>query len=300
MCFLNPFGACSCGPGEGSCLVERLGDPGCEALSCCEVVCINDGFCCSTEWDQNCADFAAANPVACLPDLAPPTPITIATGADDTAEPWLSISPDVYSSFMVDFGQYDSSPTGSDPENDDHYQPVGPHSIAFDVPTEEYLPQGPTFSTGFMFFTGGNAHEILSDNIGWQAGANDTTMVKQTLTAHVASDVFGGDGVMDTLTGGSFRVLTLDNSVDITIAVTQSVKLIAGLAVYDLTYTMTNNSVDGGGVPIAATFELMRAYALRMSASDREAGHLRASPAREYAPTVSTDLPNDFRVAFQE
>ena len=85
-------------------------------------------------------------------------------------------------------------------------------------------------------------------------------MVKQVLTAHVGSDLFGADGVDDTLTGGSFRVLLLDETVDITVAVTQSVSISGGLAVYDLTYTMTNNSHDAAEVPIAATFELMRAY----------------------------------------
>jgi len=272
ICFFHE--KCMCGPGVGSCLVERLGQAGCELMSCCEVVCTNDFACCSFEWDQVCADSAAANPVACLGDLESPDPTTIATGADDTQEPWLSISPDVYGSFMVDFVGYASPP---DPENDDHYNPVGPHAIVFDPVTGEYEPAGPTFSTGFMFFTGGIGREVLTANSGWLDNAgrtgrapisrsvfdsfNDTSMVKQVLTAHVASDT-NGDLVNDTLTGGSFRVLLLAafSSVDITIAVTQSVQIIGGLAVYDLTYTLTNNSVDGGGVPIAVTFELMRQY----------------------------------------
>ncbi len=34
ICFLNPFGGCTCGSGAGSC-TESNGTPGCETLMCC-------------------------------------------------------------------------------------------------------------------------------------------------------------------------------------------------------------------------------------------------------------------------
>ena len=42
-------------------------DAGCETVACCQAVCVDgtndeppDPFCCDTEWDQTCADMAAA------------------------------------------------------------------------------------------------------------------------------------------------------------------------------------------------------------------------------------------------
>ncbi len=67
VCFFPvEINGCSCGPGQGDCLSPHP-TPGCELLFCCEVVCTNDFFCCQFEWDQDCADFAAANAFACLP-----------------------------------------------------------------------------------------------------------------------------------------------------------------------------------------------------------------------------------------
>ena len=65
----NPFGACTCGPGAGSCTGAN-GTPGCELLKCCEPVCLSDTFCCAIEWDQNCAAFASQLQV-CFPPLPP-------------------------------------------------------------------------------------------------------------------------------------------------------------------------------------------------------------------------------------
>ena len=56
----NPLGDCSCGPGVGSC-IDPLGNgtPGYELLQCCGIVCQNNPFCCSFEWDAACAALAS-------------------------------------------------------------------------------------------------------------------------------------------------------------------------------------------------------------------------------------------------
>lgn len=50
----------TCGAGAGACDATHL-SPGCNSESCCALVCAEDPFCCSTEWDQVCVDLAAAN-----------------------------------------------------------------------------------------------------------------------------------------------------------------------------------------------------------------------------------------------
>jgi hypothetical protein len=54
---------CSC-PGEGDCC-EAGGAPGCDDAECCDAVCNADAFCCTTEWDDGCASFAALVCTAC-------------------------------------------------------------------------------------------------------------------------------------------------------------------------------------------------------------------------------------------
>jgi hypothetical protein len=61
-----------CGPGAGDCYSPN-GSSGCEAVSCCELVCAADPYCCDNDWDRLCA--AAAKEVCgdpkgacCLPD----------------------------------------------------------------------------------------------------------------------------------------------------------------------------------------------------------------------------------------
>ena len=52
----------SCGdPDSGSCQTAN-GTPYCNDQSCCEAVCVQDPFCCNTEWDQLCAEGAASEP----------------------------------------------------------------------------------------------------------------------------------------------------------------------------------------------------------------------------------------------
>ncbi len=54
-----------CGePGTGDCLAAN-GSPFCENATCCEAVCAADPYCCTTEWDQVCANSTAAFPDEC-------------------------------------------------------------------------------------------------------------------------------------------------------------------------------------------------------------------------------------------
>lgn len=46
-----------CGPGYGACCVPN-GTPGCEDVTCCNLVCGGDPFCCDVEWDGLCAEQA--------------------------------------------------------------------------------------------------------------------------------------------------------------------------------------------------------------------------------------------------
>lgn len=47
-----------CGsPITGACCVPHKG-PLCDDATCCNAVCVADAFCCSTQWDQSCADAA--------------------------------------------------------------------------------------------------------------------------------------------------------------------------------------------------------------------------------------------------
>ncbi len=58
----------TCGPGAGDCTVPN-GTPGCDDVTCCELICGQDAFCCETEWDMLCANAAlkacAFGPGAC-------------------------------------------------------------------------------------------------------------------------------------------------------------------------------------------------------------------------------------------
>jgi len=51
-----PAAAQTC-PGTGDCC-EDNGTAGCQDTSCCEQVCLLDGFCCLNTWDANCANLA--------------------------------------------------------------------------------------------------------------------------------------------------------------------------------------------------------------------------------------------------
>lgn len=51
-------GGGNCGPGNGACF-RANGSPGCGKFSCCTTVCSTDPFCCSTDWDADCAGAAS-------------------------------------------------------------------------------------------------------------------------------------------------------------------------------------------------------------------------------------------------
>lgn len=57
-------GGGGCGSG-GDCCVANPGTLGCIDTTCCDTVCAADAYCCATEWDQICADEAAAMCTAC-------------------------------------------------------------------------------------------------------------------------------------------------------------------------------------------------------------------------------------------
>jgi hypothetical protein len=51
-------GESDCGsPNAGSCTSPN-GSPACDDAACCEFICANDEYCCSTEWDQICSEAA--------------------------------------------------------------------------------------------------------------------------------------------------------------------------------------------------------------------------------------------------
>jgi hypothetical protein len=61
------FGSVTVGCGDpkaGDCCTAN-GTPACSDETCCDLVCASDAFCCDTEWDQICADTAAALCVSC-------------------------------------------------------------------------------------------------------------------------------------------------------------------------------------------------------------------------------------------
>ena len=53
------------GGGGGDCCVANPGTTCCADQTCCDTVCASDAFCCTTEWDQICADAAATLCPAC-------------------------------------------------------------------------------------------------------------------------------------------------------------------------------------------------------------------------------------------
>ena len=52
------------GGGTGNCCAAN-GTPGCDDTTCQQIVCASDPFCCSTAWDQLCADQAADSCATC-------------------------------------------------------------------------------------------------------------------------------------------------------------------------------------------------------------------------------------------
>ena len=75
-CIADAFKLCSiaeCLTSTGDCF-NAEGVPGCDMLTCCQIVCSQDAFCCDVQWDSSCAsqatDLCSTNVVGacCLPD----------------------------------------------------------------------------------------------------------------------------------------------------------------------------------------------------------------------------------------
>ena len=64
----------ACGqPGSGPCCVAN-GSPTCEDQLCCELVCAQEPFCCTVEWDGLCAEIAATfSSCGCSGTICPPS-----------------------------------------------------------------------------------------------------------------------------------------------------------------------------------------------------------------------------------
>jgi hypothetical protein len=71
-------------PGAGSCCAAN-GSPGCSNTACCNLVCVNDPFCCAVEWDSLCAESACAQCTVC--DCFPACTLTCQPGNAPEAEP---------------------------------------------------------------------------------------------------------------------------------------------------------------------------------------------------------------------
>ncbi len=59
-----------CGNGGDCC--EPHGTPGCGDQACCQAVCLVDPFCCTSQWDNICAEQAADLCLGCAPDCGEP------------------------------------------------------------------------------------------------------------------------------------------------------------------------------------------------------------------------------------
>ncbi len=72
-CLCNNPSGCTNDPANGPCCVAD-GTPFCENVDCCRRVCAIDPFCCTTAWDQLCADEAATfRQCGCVaPSIMPP------------------------------------------------------------------------------------------------------------------------------------------------------------------------------------------------------------------------------------
>jgi hypothetical protein len=63
---LVPQAGSVCGEGAGDCCsAQGPGNPGCEDVDCCELICAQDPFCCDNTWDGLCAGAAEAQCEVC-------------------------------------------------------------------------------------------------------------------------------------------------------------------------------------------------------------------------------------------
>ena len=167
----------------------------------------------------------------------PSAPIKIATGADNTEDGYLELSPDEYGSYGA-FGIINGI-------TEDLFKPSG-QSL-----------QQTTFTSGFFMFVQdqGLRQELLSDIQEWQDILADAPgLSRQVTSASVASDT-NGDSVDDTL-ASSFRIFSdPDTDTDLAFDLVQTaVSLGGGVSQLRQEYTITNDGAD----PI--TFVLVRSY----------------------------------------
>ena len=216
----------ACGAkGSGDCGVDT-GNPGCEDVECCVLVCNIDPFCCLVNWDQQCANIAIN--IGCA--AGPGQPINLATGGDETADGYLRISTDGYGSWAdPGFGNSDG----------DTYNPAGP-----DGPTTS-----PSFTNGFFIMReAAQERELLSTNDSWQDVGSDASMSRAITVSGEGVDT-NADGVPDTRVS-EFNV-TSASGMDITIQLTQHVETVTpvggdpvALVHFDMVITNNAGAVD--------------------------------------------------------
>ena len=86
VCADNALTICAgCGDEDAGPPLQANGTRGCSDLDCCAIVCGIDPFCCSTEWDDVCADYALGGCTSCGDEQAGSPYETHAAGSDDFA-----------------------------------------------------------------------------------------------------------------------------------------------------------------------------------------------------------------------
>ncbi len=227
-------------PGLLPCNTPNAAQNGCDDPACCKEVCAQLPLCCVTSWSQQCADMAIA--LGCASAIG--GPVCIATGPNSALDGYLQVCPDPLGGWAdLTFG-------GAG----DLYNPTG-----------GFAPQPVSFSNAFFLYRPAQSQrELLSNNPQWKADAqvDDSSLATTILCVvpgpnciprSVASDVHGGDGVLDHLVS-KFRVTGV--GVDLTFDLTQDLQQVpvAGgtVSVLEQTYSIHNNT------PSSISFVLLR------------------------------------------
>ncbi len=226
------------------CNTPNGAENGCEDPDCCKLVCLQLPLCCVTGWVQICADAAIGT--GCAPALG--GPVKIATGADPQVNGYLEIWAD------PDGGWADLTFGGMG----DIYNPYGNNVSGVPLP-----PQPASFSNAFFLYRSAQQQrELLSNNPQWKADAQveDSSLATTILCVvpgpncipgSVATDVHGGDGVIDHLVS-KYRVTGV--GVDLSFDLTQDVQNLPGpeVSVLSQVYSIKNNLAS------AVSFVLLR------------------------------------------
>jgi hypothetical protein len=206
---------------------------GCDDPACCKLVCLQLPLCCATGWVQGCADAAIGS--GCAPALG--GPVCIATGPSSAADGYLQVCTD------PDGGWADLTFGGQG----DIYNPYGNNVSGVPLP-----PQPASFSNAFFLYRAAQSQrELLSNNPQWKADAQveDASLATtincvvpgpNCIPGSVATDVHGGDGVIDHLVS-NFRVTGV--GVDLTCTLTQDVQNFPAsqVSVLSQVYSIKNN-----------------------------------------------------------